>query len=95
MIVAIAVGRAGLNMLLVASQVALSVVLPFVALPLIILTSSKSIMQVKKPRDADADIISSKESIPSTTDSDTAVQDAGIDLMTVSTFFVITGRIYI
>ncbi|KAJ3548333.1 hypothetical protein NM688_g5311 [Phlebia brevispora] len=50
MVVAIAVGRAGLNTLLVASQVALSVVLPFVAFPLIVLTSSKSVMRVRKPR---------------------------------------------
>ncbi|KAI0702436.1 natural resistance-associated macrophage protein [Cytidiella melzeri] len=50
MVVAIAVGRSGINTLLVASQVALSVVLPFVAFPLIWLTSSKSIMSVKVPR---------------------------------------------
>lgn len=49
MVVAIAVGRPGINALLVASQVALSVVLPFVTLPLILLTSSKAIMRVKKP----------------------------------------------
>ena len=49
MAVAIAVGRPGINTLLVASQVALSIVLPFVAFPLIWLTSSKSIMRVKKP----------------------------------------------
>lgn len=50
MVVAIAVGRSGLNLLLVASQVALSVVLPFVAFPLIMLTSSRSVMRVRKPR---------------------------------------------
>jgi metal iron transporter len=49
MVVAIAVGRPGINTLLVASQVALSIVLPFVAFPLIWLTSSKSVMRVKKP----------------------------------------------
>ncbi|THH23107.1 hypothetical protein EUX98_g8070 [Antrodiella citrinella] len=48
MVVAIAVGRPGLNTLLVASQVVLSIVLPFVAFPLIYLTSSKSIMRVRK-----------------------------------------------
>ena len=53
MVVAIAVGRPGINTLLVASQVALSVVLPFVAFPLIWLTSSKSIMSVKVPRKSD------------------------------------------
>ncbi len=49
MIVAIAVGRDGINTLLVASQVLLSVVLPFVAFPLIYLTSSEKIMRVRKP----------------------------------------------
>ncbi|KAH9487086.1 Iron transporter SMF3 [Psilocybe cubensis] len=46
-IVAISVGRDGLSTLLVASQVVLSVVLPFVAFPLIYLTSSKVVMQVR------------------------------------------------
>lgn len=49
MVVAIGVGRQGIDILLVASQVALSIVLPFVAFPLIWLTSSKSIMRVRKP----------------------------------------------
>ncbi|EGO02730.1 hypothetical protein SERLA73DRAFT_84509 [Serpula lacrymans var. lacrymans S7.3] len=49
MIVAVAFGRSGINTLLVASQVALSVVLPFVAFPLIYLTSSKTVMSVPKP----------------------------------------------
>ena len=53
MVVAIAVGKPGINMLLVASQVALSIVLPFVAFPLIWLTSSKSVMRVKKPQRQD------------------------------------------
>jgi len=48
-IVAIAVGRDGINTLLVASQVLLSVVLPFVAFPLIYLTSSEKVMRVRKP----------------------------------------------
>jgi len=47
MVVAIAVGRDGINALLVASQVVLSVVLPFVALPLIYLTSSEAVMRVR------------------------------------------------
>ncbi|KAH7915118.1 natural resistance-associated macrophage protein-domain-containing protein [Hygrophoropsis aurantiaca] len=50
MIVAVAFGKAGINTLLVASQVALSVVLPFVAFPLIYLTSSKTVMSVRIPR---------------------------------------------
>ncbi|KAH8100469.1 natural resistance-associated macrophage protein [Cristinia sonorae] len=49
MIVAIAVGKGGINTLLVASQVVLSIVLPFVAFPLIYLTSSKTVMRVRKP----------------------------------------------
>ena len=49
MVVAIAVGRQGINTLLIASQVALSIVLPFVALPLIWFTTSKSVMSVRKP----------------------------------------------
>ncbi|KAH9922018.1 natural resistance-associated macrophage protein [Epithele typhae] len=48
-VVAIAVGRPGIDTLLVASQVALAIVLPFVAAPLIWLTSSKSVMSVRKP----------------------------------------------
>lgn len=48
-VVAVAVGREGINTLLVASQVALSVVLPFIAFPLIYLTSSEVVMQVRKP----------------------------------------------
>ncbi|RDB29515.1 Manganese transporter pdt1 [Hypsizygus marmoreus] len=48
-IVAVAVGREGINTLLVASQVALSVVLPFIAFPLIYLTSCEVVMRVRKP----------------------------------------------
>jgi metal iron transporter len=50
MIVAISSGGAGINALLIASQVVLSVVLPFVAFPLIYLTSSKMVMSVKMPK---------------------------------------------
>ena len=50
MVVAVAVGRSGIDALLVASQVALAIVLPFVTLPLICLTSSKRIMSVRKPQ---------------------------------------------
>ncbi|KAJ7722455.1 natural resistance-associated macrophage protein-domain-containing protein [Mycena maculata] len=49
MIVAIALGRPGINRLLVVSQVVLSIVLPFITGPLIYLTSSKRIMRVRKP----------------------------------------------
>jgi len=46
-VVAISVGRNGISSLLVASQVVLSVVLPFVAFPLIYLTSSEVVMRVR------------------------------------------------
>ncbi|KIJ66416.1 hypothetical protein HYDPIDRAFT_26767 [Hydnomerulius pinastri MD-312] len=48
MVVAIAVGANGINTLLVASQVVLSVILPFITFPLIYLTSSSRIMSVRK-----------------------------------------------
>jgi metal iron transporter len=48
MVVAIAVGRSGVDTLLVASQVVLSVVLPFIVFPLLWCTSSRAIMSVKK-----------------------------------------------
>ncbi|KAF7337619.1 Manganese transporter pdt1 [Mycena sanguinolenta] len=47
--VAAAVGRPGINALLVASQVILAIVLPFITLPLIYLTSSKTVMRVRQP----------------------------------------------
>ncbi|KAF5392533.1 hypothetical protein D9757_002313 [Collybiopsis confluens] len=50
MAVAIALGRPGINALLVASQVVLSITLPFIMLPLLYFTSSKKFMTVKKPR---------------------------------------------
>ncbi|KAF7344387.1 Manganese transporter pdt1 [Mycena sanguinolenta] len=49
LVVAIAVGRPGINGLLVASQVILAIVLPFITLPLIYLTSSKTFMRVRRP----------------------------------------------
>jgi len=49
MIVAISSGGSGINTLLIVSQVVLSIVLPFVAFPLIYLTSSKTVMAVKTP----------------------------------------------
>lgn len=47
MLVAAIMGRQGLNTLLVASQVILSFVLPFVAFPLVWITSSSKLMRVK------------------------------------------------
>lgn len=48
LIVAIAVGRSGVNNLLVASQVVLSIVLPFMVFPLVWLTSNREIMGVRQ-----------------------------------------------
>ena len=50
MLVAIVVGRQGIDTLLVISQVVLSIVLPFVMFPLIWLTSSSVVMRVPRPR---------------------------------------------
>jgi metal iron transporter len=49
MVVAVSVGQSGVNALLVVSQVVLSIVLPFVTLPLMYFTSSRKIMSVRKP----------------------------------------------
>lgn len=49
MIVAIAVGRRGIDALLVASQVVLAITLPFITFPLLYLTSSRAIMKVRVP----------------------------------------------
>ncbi|KAK0203868.1 natural resistance-associated macrophage protein [Desarmillaria ectypa] len=45
--VAIAIGRSGIDTLLVASQVVLSIVLPFIVFPLLWFTSNKSVMSVE------------------------------------------------
>ncbi|KAI0059413.1 smf Mn2+ and Fe2+ transporter [Artomyces pyxidatus] len=55
MIVAVAVGRSGIDTMLVASQVVLSIVLPFIVLPLLYFTSSRTIMRVRKPTAVSAD----------------------------------------
>jgi metal iron transporter len=47
MIVAVAAGRSGINAMLVASQVVLSLVLPFIIFPLVWLTSSRTVMRVR------------------------------------------------
>lgn len=46
-VVAAAVGRSGISTMLVASQVLLSVVLPFVVFPLVWLCSDKNVMEVR------------------------------------------------
>ncbi|KAJ3785276.1 natural resistance-associated macrophage protein-domain-containing protein [Lentinula aff. detonsa] len=62
-VVAVAVGRDGIDNLLVISQVVLSVVLPFVAFPLIYLTSSEAVMRVRKPPPSAETIILENTSI--------------------------------
>ena len=47
MAVAIAVGRSGINTLLVLSQVVLAIVLPFIVFPLVWLTSARAVMSVR------------------------------------------------
>ena len=49
MVVAVAVGQSGVNAMLVASQVVLSIVLPFIVFPLVWLTSSRTVMRVYAP----------------------------------------------
>ncbi|KIJ45571.1 hypothetical protein M422DRAFT_227211 [Sphaerobolus stellatus SS14] len=55
-LVAALVGKQGIDTLLVASQVALSIVLPFVVFPLVYLTSSHTVMRVKLPSVSTADV---------------------------------------
>ena len=52
MIVAVAVGRPGINAMLIGSQVVLSLVLPFIVFPLVWLTSSRTVMRVRAPTPA-------------------------------------------
>lgn len=77
MVVAVAVGREGINTLLVASQVVLSVVLPFIAFPLIYLTSSEVVMRVRKhsPPLVEDDTESSHHSIPESSIHDSDLPD--------------------
>jgi metal iron transporter len=48
-VVAVSAGRSGINTMLIASQVVLSIVLPFIIFPLIWLTSSRTVMRVRAP----------------------------------------------
>ncbi|KAI9511855.1 natural resistance-associated macrophage protein [Russula earlei] len=52
MAVAVAIGRSGISTMLIASQVVLSIVLPFIIFPLVWLTSSRSVMRVRVPPSA-------------------------------------------
>ena len=65
LVVAAGLGRPGIDALLVASQVVLSIVLPFVVFPLVWLTSSRAVMTVKKP-------LGPSESVPSSSPSPTS-----------------------
>jgi metal iron transporter len=51
LIVAVAIGREGIDALLVVSQVVLSVCLPFITLPLLWLTSNTRVMTVRRRPD--------------------------------------------
>lgn len=73
LVVAIGVGREGISVLLVASQVVLSIVLPFVTLPLIYFTSSSRIMTVY----TDAPVAEITTASTSMTTSTTAASDDG------------------
>ena len=79
MVVALALGRSGIDQLLIASQVVLSIVLPFVMLPLLWLTTSKKIMSVKKSK-SDLPTLTA-DSLPSNPDlppaSKSATQETG------------------
>ncbi|KAK0219898.1 putative transporter of the NRAMP family [Armillaria fumosa] len=59
--VAIAIGRSGIDTLLVASQVVLSIVLPFIVFPLLLLTSNRRVMSVKND---DGSSVNFSNSIP-------------------------------
>lgn len=60
--VSLAVGKSGLDEMLVASQVALSIALPFVLLPLILVTGSKARMTALVADEAAASVVSSARS---------------------------------
>ncbi|KAH9973228.1 natural resistance-associated macrophage protein-domain-containing protein [Lactifluus volemus] len=49
-VVAVSLGQSGISTMLIASQVVLSIVLPFIIFPLIWLTSSRTVMRVRVPR---------------------------------------------
>jgi metal iron transporter len=58
MIIAIGVGRPGIDTLLIVSQVVLSVVLPFVTFPLVYLTGSRQVMRVRAETNQDDNMAS-------------------------------------
>ena len=87
MIVAVVVGPEGVSSLLVASQVVLSMALPFITLPLIYLTSSKKIMSVRKIRrettttnvasQGEATLTGDPDTVGQTTNNDQELENAG------------------
>ncbi|RXW16604.1 hypothetical protein EST38_g9254 [Candolleomyces aberdarensis] len=77
-IVAVAIGRPGVDALLVASQVVLSIVLPFITFPLLWCTSSKAIMSVRKKKTKTPDSeVSTMQSQSSDRDVKNGKGDAG------------------
>ncbi|KAF5327083.1 hypothetical protein D9619_004505 [Psilocybe cf. subviscida] len=75
MAVAIALGRDGINTLLVISQVVLSIVLPFITFPLLYCTANRQIMSVRKE--------TPQEGLMRTDTMTTAVDLAAVDLAEV------------
>ncbi|KAG6860672.1 hypothetical protein C0995_008739 [Termitomyces sp. Mi166 len=80
MVVAIAVGRPGIDALLVISQVVLSIVLPFIMVPLIYCTSSKAVMSVRKTRDNDSPYMTSDTALRLLTPRQLEGADADADM---------------
>ena len=80
LVVAAALGRPGIDALLVASQVVLSIVLPFVVFPLVWLTSSRAVMAVKKPLGPSESAV--RSSSPSPTSLGPSQAQEGLELQT-------------
>ncbi|TFY58174.1 hypothetical protein EVJ58_g6582 [Rhodofomes roseus] len=85
-IVAAALGRAGVSTLLVISQVVLSIVLPFIIFPLLWLCSSKDVMSVKRTitstkhfKNASQSSSSTASSVPGDVDSHRREQPDAVD----------------
>ncbi|EIW64452.1 natural resistance-associated macrophage protein [Trametes versicolor FP-101664 SS1] len=107
--VAAAVGRSGIDTLLVASQVILSIVLPFIVFPLVYLTSSRSIMSVHKtkklrPEDADVDELPAGAVTPAESDEkdkettrvdDTDAEAQAGEMVDFSNGYIVTGLGYL
>lgn len=83
LVVAIAVGRRGVDMLLVLSQVILSVVLPFVIAPLLYLTSRKDVMTVTVSP-IDKNVLSQQSSRTFSPDPDAGIAQTTTDSKTLN-----------